>query len=196
MTTIDEGFRKQVALCALRHLLLAAPVVLTLAQAQAGERKIEPDVPTVAETVAEPLATTPGVPFDIAFGVAFTNDYISRGITNSNGEAAIQGYVEPSVEISTLGTAYINVWSSNVDYGEGFKGAEIDVAGGLRHEFGPLSVDAGYVHYFYAPEHVSPAYGEIFAKADYNFKDLFTVRTPVFFASYLNQSGHNYDRDA
>src|SRR5262249_14855558 len=102
MTTIDEGFRKQVALCALWHLLLAAPVVLTLAQAQAGERKIEPDVPTVAETVAEPLATTPGVPFDIAFGVAFTNDYISRGITNSNGEAAIQGYVEPSVEISTL----------------------------------------------------------------------------------------------
>ena len=178
---------KQVAGWALLHFMVAAPAVLTMAEAQAGERKIEPDVPPVHE----PLAATPGVPFDIAFGVAFTNDYVSRGITNSNGRPAIQGYIEPRVEISTLGTAYINVWSSNVDYGEGFKGAEIDVAGGLRHEFGPLSVDAGYVHYFYTPEHVSPDYGEIFAKADYNFNDMFTIGARVFFAPDFNQSGNN-----
>jgi len=190
MTTIDHGFGQPVALRVLLHLVLAAPAVLTIAEARAGERKVEPDVPTVAETVSEPLATTPGVPFDIAFGVAFSNDYISRGITNSNGEPVIQGYVEPSVEIPSLGTAYVNVWSSNVDYGEGFKGAEIDVAGGLRHEFAPLSLDAGYVHYFYAPEHVSPDYGEIFAKADYNFNDLFTVGARVFFAPDFNQSGN------
>jgi uncharacterized protein (TIGR02001 family) len=166
-------------------------VVLSLAAsmtgATAGERKIEPDVPPVHE----PLAATPGVPFDIAFGVAVTNDYISRGITNSNGEPALQGYVEPSVEIPQLGQAYVNVWSSNVDYGEGFEGAEIDVAGGLRHEFGPLSVDAGYVHYFYTPEHVSPDYGEIFAKADYNYNDMFTVGARIFFAPDFNQSGNN-----
>jgi uncharacterized protein (TIGR02001 family) len=136
------------------------------------------------------LLATPGVPFDLAFGVAVTSDYVSRGITNSDSRPAIQGYVEPSVEIPNIGPAYVNVWSSNVDFGEGFKGAEIDVAGGIRPEFGPLSLDLGYVHYFYTPEHVSPDYGEIFAKADYNFNDLFTVGGRVFFAPDFNQSGN------
>ena len=186
MKMIDGRFTKPVMLWMLRRLTVAVPAVLTIAGAQAAERKTEPDVPFF-----EPLATTPGVPFDIAFGVAVTNDYISRGITQSNGDPAIQGYIEPSVEISTLGTAYINVWSSNVDFGAAYEGAEIDVAGGLRHEFGPLSVDAGYVHYFYTPDRVSPDYGEIFAKAEYNFKDLFTIGTFVYFAPDFNQSGNN-----
>ena len=47
----------------------------------------------------------------------------------------------------------------------------------------------GYVHYFYTPEHVSPDYGEIFAKADYNFEDMFTLSGRVFFAPDFNQSG-------
>ena len=114
----------------------------------------------------------------------------SRSITNSNSEPAIQGYVEPSIELPTIGQAYVNVWSSNVDYGEGFEGAEIDVAAGIRPEFGPLSLDIGYVHYFYTPEHVSPDYGEIFSKADYNFNDMFTVGGRVFFAPDFNQSGN------
>src|SRR5262245_19175481 len=84
--------------------------------------------------------------FDVAVGAAFTTNYISHGITNSGNSPAIQGYVEPSFD-----WAYLNVWSSNVDYGEGFEGAEIDVALGIRPEFGPLSFDLGYVHYFYTP---------------------------------------------
>ena len=56
-----------------------------------------------------PLVATPGVPFDVAFGVAFTSDYVSRGMTNSNSDPAIQGYIEPSVEIPDVGAAYINV---------------------------------------------------------------------------------------
>jgi uncharacterized protein (TIGR02001 family) len=128
------------------------------------------------------------MPFDIAVGIALTTNYVSRGITNSNSDPAVQGYVEPSVELGDFGTAYVNVWSSNVDYGEGFEGAEIDVAGGFRPTFGPLSLDVGYVHYFYSPEHVSPDYGEVFAKADYNFDDKFTIGGRVFYAPDFNQS--------
>ena len=112
-----------------------------------------------------------------------TTDYVSRGITNSNSEPAIQGYVEPSIELPNIGAAYVNVWSSNVDYGEGFEGAEIDVAAGIRPEFGPLSLDLGYVHYFYTPEHVSPDYGEIFAKADYNVERHVYHRRPRILCS-------------
>jgi uncharacterized protein (TIGR02001 family) len=140
---------------------------------------------------AQPPAVASTMPFDIAFGIATTSDYVSRGITNSNSSPAIQGYIEPSLELPNFGTVYVNVWSSNVDYGEGFEGAEIDVAGGIRPEFGPLSLDLGYVHYFYSPEHVSPDYGEVFAKADYNFDDMFTLSGRLFYAPDYNQSGQS-----
>ena len=76
-----------------------------------------------------------------------------------------------------------------------FEGAEIDVAGGIKPKFlGPKwSPNIGYVHYFYAPEDVSPDYGEIYAKTDYTFgeEDKFTLRALVFFAPDFNQSGFN-----
>ena len=132
--------------------------------------------------------------FNMAIGVAGTTDYQSRGITQSENKPAIQGYVEPSYGLGpVLGDAFVNVWSSSgVDFGTG-EGAEIDVAGGIKPKFlGPKwSPNIGYVHYFYAPEHVSPDYGEIYAKTDYTFgmDDKFTVRALVFFAPDYNQSG-------
>lgn len=122
--------------------------------------------------------------FDVAFGIAGTTNYVSRGITNSGNNPAIQGYIEPS-----LGPLYVSVWSSNVDFGPDFVGAEIDAGAGIRPEIGPLKADLGYVHYFYAPESVSPDYGEMYAKIDYNVMDLFTVGGRLFFAPDFNQSG-------
>ncbi|GAB4071354.1 TorF family putative porin [Ancylobacter sonchi] len=124
-------------------------------------------------------------PLDVAFGIAATTDYVSRGITNSANRPAIQGYVEPS-----FGPLYANIWSSNVDFGAGYSGAEIDTALGIRPEFGPLKLDLGYVHYFYAPESVSPDYGELYAKADYDVSGLFTLAGRLFFAPDYNQSGN------
>lgn len=123
--------------------------------------------------------------FDVGLGIAATTDYVSRGITNSANRPAIQGYVEPS-----FGPIYANIWSSNVDFGAGYSGAEIDTALGIRPEFGPLKLDLGYVHYFYAPESVSPDYGELYTKADYDVSGLFTLAGRVFFAPDYNQSGN------
>ena len=156
-----------------------------LSQAQAVEQAIEPITPTASEAEAAAELTPMAFPFDIGFGISVTNDYVSRGITNSGNDPAIQGYIEPSI-----GPVYFNVWSSNVDFGEGFEGAEIDTAIGVRPEYGPLSFDLGYVHYFYAPKDVSPDYGELFAKADYNFQDKVTLGARVFFAPDFNQSGN------
>jgi uncharacterized protein (TIGR02001 family) len=180
MSSLDRSLYRAVAAALITGTSVAL-VTLAVENAKAGEETIEPE---------QPLVATPGVPWDIAVGAAFTTDYVSRGITNSDSSPAIQGYIEPSVEIPSIGVGYVNVWSSNVNYGEGFKGAEIDVAAGIRPQFGPLQLDMGYVHYFYAPEHVSPDYGEIFAKADYNFNDLFTVGGRIFFAPDYNQSGN------
>jgi uncharacterized protein (TIGR02001 family) len=160
--------------------------------AEAIEQDLGPGGPTylpVPETTPAPQTVAPtflGVPFDISFGIAATSDYVSRGITNSAGHPAIQGYIEPS-----LGPLYFNVWASNVDFGdEEFEGAEIDTAIGLRGDIGPASLDIGYVHYFYAPEDVSPDYGEIYGKADFKVTDFLTLGGRVFFAPDYNQSGN------
>jgi uncharacterized protein (TIGR02001 family) len=122
--------------------------------------------------------------FDISLGGAAVTDYVSRGITQTDSRPAIQGYVEPS-----YGIAYVNIWSSNVDFGTDFRGAEIDVAGGIRPKFGPLSLDVGWLHYFYMPENVGPAYGEFFAKANYEVTDKFLIGTQIWFAPDFNQTG-------
>ena len=71
----------------------------------------------------------------MASGMAGTTDYVSRGITQDDSKPAIQGYIEPSYGLGpVLGDAFVNVWSSNVDFGSGFEGAEIDVAGGHQTE--------------------------------------------------------------
>jgi uncharacterized protein (TIGR02001 family) len=167
--------------------ILIATLSLTGA-AGAIEQQLGPSIPgpaVAAPAAPEEVLPTPTWPFDFAFGAALTTDYVSRGITNSDSRPAIQGYVEPS-----FGPLYANVWSSNVDYGDDeFEGAEIDTAIGFRPEFGPWSVNVGYVHYFYSPADVSPDYGELFAKADYNFQDLFTIGARLFFAPDFNQSG-------
>jgi hypothetical protein len=79
----------------------------------------KPSPPAAVSTVEEEW------PFDKAFGVALTSDYVSRGITNTDSHPALQGYIEPGV-----GSVYVNTWSSNVDYGAGFEGTEIDVGVG------------------------------------------------------------------
>jgi uncharacterized protein (TIGR02001 family) len=125
--------------------------------------------------------------FDIGIGLALTTDYVSRGITQTDSNLAGQGYIEP-----TYGMAYMNVWASNVDFGQGFEGGEIDVGAGIRPEFGPLSLDMGYVHYFFAPEEISPDYGELFLRADLNVQDMFTIGGRVYYAPDFSQT----DKDA
>ena len=131
----------------------------------------------------------------MAIGVAGTTDYQSRGITQSDSDPAIQGYIEPSYGLGpVLGDAFVNIWSSSdVDFGAGVQGAEIDVAAGIKPKFlGPKwSPNIGWVHYFYAPEDLNPAYGEVYAKTDYTFgeEDKFTLRGLIFFAPDYNQSG-------
>lgn len=148
-----------------------------------GQAPRAPESTAGPSNAASPASSTLP-PIDVSFGFTATSNYVSRGLTNSGNDPAIQGYIEPSI-----GPIYANFWSSNVDFGEGFSGAEIDAAIGMRPEFGPLKLDLGYVHYFYAPESVSPDYGELYLKADYEIEKLFTVSGRVYFAPDYNQSG-------
>jgi uncharacterized protein (TIGR02001 family) len=120
---------------------------------------------------------------DIAFGATFTSRYVSRGVANSDGPT-LQGYVEASYD-----WAYVGVWASGVDlYDEfGFRTSddvEIDVYGGIRPTFGNLTVDIGYVHYFY--DSSGSCCGEAYIKPSYQFTDDFSAGLELY---------HDFDSD-
>lgn len=112
--------------------------------------------------------------FDVAFGVALTSDYVSRGITQTDHGAAIQGYIEPS-----LGIVYGSLWASNVAFG-GESDVEVDLTVGVRPEFDVLSFDVGYYHFFYLNDPGSDG-GEFFAKAYATVAEPVVVGGEVYF---------------
>lgn len=115
---------------------------------------------------------TPTWAFDLAFGAAFTSDYVSRG-TSQSGGPAVQGYVEAS-----YGIVYAGVWASSVSPAITGGNVEIDVYGGIRPEFGNLSLDLGYAHYFYSPG--GACCGEVYAKANYAFTENFSGGAEIY----------------
>jgi uncharacterized protein (TIGR02001 family) len=146
------------------HAVLAAVTVLagaTVAEAaDVGE--------DVYEVVDEHM-------FDVAFGVAVTSDYISRGITQTDHGAAVQGYVEPSI-----GIFYAGIWASNVSFG-GEKDVEVDLYAGIRPEFDTLSFDFGYLHWMYPSDPDSNG-GEFHAKAYATIHDPLTLGAEFYYS--------------
>jgi len=105
--------------------------------------------------------------FDLAVGVAFVSNYISQGATLTENKPAVQAYVEASYDMFYAGT-----WISNVR-AEDVKDAEIDLYAGIRPSFGALSLDFGYVHYYYPKDPNN--YGELYAKGSYALTEQFSA---------------------
>lgn len=97
----------------------------------------------------------------IAWNVGVFSDYVFRGYSQTDEEAAIQGGVD-----LTAGSFYAGAWASNVDFGDDTT-AEVDLYGGFRTETGGFAVDLGVVTYLYveAPDGSDYDYVEFKAAA-------------------------------
>lgn len=111
--------------------------------------------------------------FDIAFAVTLTSDYISRGLTQSDHDPAIQGSIEAS-----YGIVYGGIWASSVSFG-GARGAEIDFYAGVRPEIGKLKLDFGYNLATFT-NNVEVDTGELYAKAEIDPVDKLTLGAQFF----------------
>ncbi|HWC29849.1 MAG TPA: TorF family putative porin [Dehalococcoidia bacterium] len=86
------------------------------------------------ETRTGPCATTANV--------GLTSDYVFRGISQTNEEAAVQGGVD-----LTCGKFYAGVWASSFFGDEG--STEIDLYAGFRTSTGKINWDLGFIYYTY-----------------------------------------------
>jgi uncharacterized protein (TIGR02001 family) len=78
-----------------------------------------------------------------AYNIGVTSDYVFRGITQTDGGAAVQGGVDYS-----NGIFYAGGWASNVDFAD----YEVDLYLGVKPVVGDFTFDFGLISYQYGDE--------------------------------------------
>ncbi|WP_324780093.1 TorF family putative porin [Thiobacillus sedimenti] len=96
------------------------------------------------------IADEPASPHTLTANVGLTSNYVFRGISQTQGEPAIQG----GLDYSHASGFYLGTWGSNVGWLTDFQGyksgsMELDIYGGYRNAIGPVSYDVGAIRYMY-----------------------------------------------
>ena len=103
------------------------------------------DMPLKAVKAPPPA---PFDPWDIAFGGAAMNDYIFRGVTQSNHNPSVAAYFEPRYNVSKDLQLYIGTSAESISFANR-AAAEVDIYGGIRPTFGAFALDFGVWGYLY-----------------------------------------------
>jgi uncharacterized protein (TIGR02001 family) len=122
-----------------KMVLAAAVLAVTVGSAFAA------DMPLKAVKAPPPAAFDP---WDIAFGSAVMNDYIFRGITQSNHNASVTAYFEPRYNVTKDLQLYIGTSTESISFSNR-AAAEVDIYGGIRPTFGAAAFDIGVWGYLY-----------------------------------------------
>src|SRR3984885_1061862 len=118
----------------MKKLVLAAAVLAMTAGAAFAA-----DMPVKAVKIPPPA---PFDPWDVAFGSAIMNDYVFRGVTQSNHNPSVAAYFEPRYNVNKDLQFYIG--SSFESFScPSRAGAEPDIYGGVRPAFGAFAFDFG-----------------------------------------------------
>jgi len=80
----------------------------------------------------------------ISFNLGITNDYVFRGVSQTQGDPAVSGGVDVG-----YGMFYAGTWVSNVDFGVPDPKVEVDLYAGVKPTVGDTSFDFGVLYYGY-----------------------------------------------
>ena len=121
------------------------------------------------------LTTVTAQAADISGNVTLATDYVYRGVTQTSGEAAVQG----GFDILADNGLYAGIWGSNI----AFDGSvEIDYFVGFSNEvFEGFGYDVGVLHYDY-PNQPAGSLDSDFEEIYFNF----TYKAFTFGAAYSN----------
>ena len=122
-----------------KMVLVAATLAMTAGSAFAA------DMPVKAVRAPPP---PPFEPWDFAFGSALMNDYIFRGITQSNHKPSVAAYFEPRYNLNKDLQLYIGFAGESISF-PNRAAAEIDIYGGIRPTVGMFAFDFGVWGYLY-----------------------------------------------
>ncbi len=81
--------------------------------------------------------------------IAYTSDYVFRGVSQTNSSWAVQG----GIDYAAPAGVYAGTWASNVSFGGGI---EMDFYGGFASEVAGVTYDLGVIYYAYPKSHDDP----------------------------------------
>src|SRR6266404_172048 len=122
-----------------KMVLVAATLAMTAGSALAADMAVK------AVKAPPPPAFEP---WDLAFGSALMNDYIFRGVTQSNHKPSVAAYFEPRYNVNKDLQLYIGVGGESISFANR-AAAEVDIYGGIRPTFGAFALDIGIWGYLY-----------------------------------------------
>jgi uncharacterized protein (TIGR02001 family) len=107
-------------------------------------------VPMTSVLAEEAPAAEAASDFSFSGNVGMYSDYIFRGYTQTKHQPALQG----GFDMEHSSGLYLGTWASNVKWTTegGYmddNDLEIDVYGGWAGDLGPVSVDVGFLQFFY-----------------------------------------------
>lgn len=192
----------------MKKLVLAAAILaVTAGSAMAA------DMPVKAKKIVAPA---PFDPWDFAFGSAIMNDYVFRGITQSNHKPSVSVYFEPRYNVTKDFQLYVGLGGASISF-PNRAAAEVDAYGGARLTLGSFAFDVGAWGYIYpggtchygAPTDTAGvplsaecqlnflvngnvikkdlSFFEVYGKVNYTFNDSFSMGGNVYYTpSFLN----------
>ncbi len=115
---------------------------------------------TIAKTIAAGLLVSAPLTFahespeiagfSMSANVTMATDYLYRGLSQTTGDAAIQG----GFDVAHESGLYLGVWASNVDFADSL---EVDYYGGFGGSIGEdVSYDVGVIYYDYPSDPSDP----------------------------------------
>src|SRR6202048_1608051 len=126
-------------------ILMKKLVLLATALAMISGSALAADMPVKAVKAPPPA---PFDPWDVAFGSAIMNDYVFRGVTQSNHKPSVAAYFEPRYNLNKDTQLYIGVSSESISF-PNRAAAEVDIYGGIRPTVGMFAFDFGVWGYLY-----------------------------------------------
>ena len=148
-------------------------------------------------------------PWDIAFGSAIMNDYVWRGVTQSNHKPSVAAYFEPRYNITKDIQLYVGLSGESISF-TNRPAAEIDMYGGARWTIGPVVLDGGFWYYYYpggvcmntavfcSPAQTPPngntmkadvSFWEVYFKPTWTVNDMLAIGGNLFYTDSFLHSG-------
>jgi uncharacterized protein (TIGR02001 family) len=97
-------------------------------------------IPLISFTFITPANAIEG----LTANVALSSNYLWRDLEQTNGDAAVSGGIDYTVDSGF----YVGSWVSNASWSEGMT-YELDIYGGYANQYKELTYDVGFVHYAY-----------------------------------------------
>lgn len=111
--------------------------------------------------------------------VSVVSNYIFRGVTQTDGAAAVQG----GIDYADDSGLYVGSWASTIDFGDAAS-YELDLYAGFSGELADFGYDVGYIYYAYPDSQSSIDFGEVYGELSYSM-----------FAAGLAYTVHSENKD-